>query len=184
MVRVPFLGVVVSEMDGNGPCDRQADAGNEESDRNDKNGSVQVLSSLGETAGIGYRAPPAARRADGLGGSRTTDAAQEVRTESHCGLRRVVSGKFSIAIAVWQQVFCELHPRSKRYRMERMTSATTGRKPDLVLKCMDKVSGQKSGKIGAAWINKDGSITLVVDFPQKVEANAAMVYTLFANDAP
>jgi hypothetical protein len=39
---------------------------------------------------------------------------------------------------------------------------TKGRHPDYKLKLMDKVSKEKS-KVGAAWENEDGSITIKLD---------------------
>ena len=37
------------------------------------------------------------------------------------------------------------------------------RTPDMVLSVMDKTTGARSGKIGAAWHNEDGSISLVLN---------------------
>lgn len=39
----------------------------------------------------------------------------------------------------------------------------TPKAPDYILKAMNKETGEKSGRIGAAWNNKDGSINIVLD---------------------
>jgi hypothetical protein len=54
------------------------------------------------------------------------------------------------------------------------------RTPDFVLKAMNKATGSKTGKVGAAWQNEDGSISLVLDLP--IMPSPDMVYTLFTND--
>jgi hypothetical protein len=58
------------------------------------------------------------------------------------------------------------------------------RKPDYVLKVMNKGTGQKSGRIGGAWANGDGSISLIMDFPNTVQNDPSglLVYTLFPNN--
>jgi hypothetical protein len=37
------------------------------------------------------------------------------------------------------------------------------RSPDYYLKVMNKATGQKSGRLGAGWVNEDGSINFVLD---------------------
>jgi hypothetical protein len=56
--------------------------------------------------------------------------------------------------------------------------------PDLVLKAMDKVTGNRSGKIGAAWLNADGSVQLSLDPGVSITYNTDIVYMLFPNDRP
>lgn len=56
------------------------------------------------------------------------------------------------------------------------------RRPDYVLKGLDKATEFRSGKIGAAWINRDGSIRVVLDTFTKLESNPNFIYTLFPND--
>jgi len=60
--------------------------------------------------------------------------------------------------------------------------ATKGRAPNFILKAMNKVTDQKSGKIGAAWSNADGTITLVLDMFVKIDYTPDIVLTLFPND--
>ena len=53
------------------------------------------------------------------------------------------------------------------------------RKPDYVLKGMNKVTDEKVQKLGAAWSNEDGSISLVIDRFVVLPTDSAWVYTLF-----
>lgn len=54
-----------------------------------------------------------------------------------------------------------------------------GRTPDYKLKMMDKRTGVKSRKMGAAWINESGSITINLDPFVSIPASADIVLTLF-----
>jgi hypothetical protein len=56
------------------------------------------------------------------------------------------------------------------------------RKPDLVLRAMNKRTNTKSGKIGAAWSNPDGSISLRLDAGVVIEHHVDVIFTLFPND--
>jgi len=56
--------------------------------------------------------------------------------------------------------------------------------PNLVLKAMDTVTGAKSGKLGAAWFNNDGSVSLHLDPGVSISYNVAICYMLFPNDRP
>lgn len=40
---------------------------------------------------------------------------------------------------------------------------TVGRKPDYRIAALNKVTDEKQARIGAAWVNPDGSISLVFD---------------------
>lgn len=54
------------------------------------------------------------------------------------------------------------------------------RPPDMILKVMDKEKDLKSNRIGCAWVNGDGSLTLQMDWPNVVTGeNKNLVYTLF-----
>lgn len=53
-------------------------------------------------------------------------------------------------------------------------------KPDYKLKAMDKRNSRKAC-LGAAWKNKDGSITIVMDPCCQVEYGNEIVYNLFPN---
>lgn len=57
----------------------------------------------------------------------------------------------------------------------------TPRRPDLVMKVMNKKTDQKSGRIGCGWVNQDGSISFQVDFPFVIQADANLQYMLFPN---
>lgn len=58
----------------------------------------------------------------------------------------------------------------------------TGRAPDFILKAMNKETDQKSGRIGCAWQNADGSLSLAIDPFVTLTSSAEMVITLFPND--
>lgn len=60
-------------------------------------------------------------------------------------------------------------------------SKDKGRSPDLILKVMDKKTGEKA-KQGAAWINEDGSITVQLDLCCTLTRNPDIVITLFPAD--
>lgn len=58
-----------------------------------------------------------------------------------------------------------------------------GRKPDYMVSALDKETGRKASRIGAAWINPDGSISVKLDFCVVLNAaNDNLVVTLFPND--
>lgn len=71
------------------------------------------------------------------------------------------------------------HPQTLVSYLAEKKETIMSRPPDFYLKVMNKMTGQKSGKIGAARLNSDRSITLVVDFPHSVEDNKDFLYTLF-----
>lgn len=54
----------------------------------------------------------------------------------------------------------------------------TGRKPDYWLKAMNKDTNEKR-KIGAAWNNVDGSISIDIDAFTLINSSPALVLTLF-----
>lgn len=56
------------------------------------------------------------------------------------------------------------------------------RKPDFILSALVKTTGVKSGKIGCAWKNGDGSITLALDAGTIIEHHKDVLFTLFPND--
>lgn len=56
------------------------------------------------------------------------------------------------------------------------------RRPDFILKALDKATGQKSGKIGAGWQNENGSISLKVDMCVVLTSNPNLILTLFPFD--
>lgn len=47
---------------------------------------------------------------------------------------------------------------------------------------MSRVTGQKSSRMGVGWTNEDGSVTIEVDFPHKIEASSDMLWKLFPKD--
>jgi hypothetical protein len=56
------------------------------------------------------------------------------------------------------------------------------RTPDYILKVMDKVTDAKSGKLGVAWVNEDGSLTIQVDPGVAISYTSTQVVKLFPND--
>lgn len=56
------------------------------------------------------------------------------------------------------------------------------RRPDFILKALNKATDQRTGKIGAAWINQDGSIALVLDPAVQIHSDPELVIMLFPND--
>jgi hypothetical protein len=54
-----------------------------------------------------------------------------------------------------------------------------GRKPDYVLKALNKKTDEKVAHAGAAWVNPDGSITLVLDRFVVLPSDPDWVLTLF-----
>lgn len=57
------------------------------------------------------------------------------------------------------------------------------RKPDYRVAAMNKDTDDKS-QIGAAWTNKDGSITIVLDSFVHLDGGKALLVTLFPNNDP
>jgi hypothetical protein len=57
------------------------------------------------------------------------------------------------------------------------------RAPDFILKALNKRTDAKSGKIGCAWANADGSLTVQLDMMVSLQYDADLVLTLFPNDA-
>jgi hypothetical protein len=54
------------------------------------------------------------------------------------------------------------------------------RSPDYRIGAMNKRTDEKNGKVGAAWINNDGSISLVLDtFVQLPVGSPDLLITLF-----
>ena len=58
------------------------------------------------------------------------------------------------------------------------------RKPDYRLKALNKVTGEKSRNVGAAWVNKDGSISIDIEPFVVLQGGNALVLTLFPEDKP
>ena len=56
------------------------------------------------------------------------------------------------------------------------------RTPDYILKVMDKVTDARSGKLGCAWVNDDGSLTIQVDPGVAISYTTTQVIKLFPND--
>lgn len=57
-----------------------------------------------------------------------------------------------------------------------------GSKPHFRLKALNKVTGQKSNYLGGAWVNPNGSITLVLDMFVTIPSDPSIVLTLFPAD--
>jgi len=56
------------------------------------------------------------------------------------------------------------------------------RPPDFKLKAMNKATNEKSPKVGAAWKNTDGSISIDLDAFVILTASPDLVLTLFPNE--
>ena len=58
------------------------------------------------------------------------------------------------------------------------------RTPDFILKALNRRTEQRTGKIGCAWQNEDGSITIQLDMCTSLMADPDLLVTLFPNDRP
>jgi hypothetical protein len=58
---------------------------------------------------------------------------------------------------------------------------TIARKPDFWVKAMNKATNEKR-KIGAAWLNKDGSVSVDIDAFTILQSSPDLVITLFPID--
>lgn len=58
----------------------------------------------------------------------------------------------------------------------------TPRSPDYIVKALDKSNDQRKGRIGAAWLNEDGSISISLD--PFVVIDASLTINLFPKDTP
>lgn len=56
------------------------------------------------------------------------------------------------------------------------------RQPDYILKALNKETDEKSGRIGVAWMNTNGSLTLSIDMMVTLASNPNVVLTLFPNN--
>lgn len=66
-------------------------------------------------------------------------------------------------------------------RIDQLPTREYGRKPDFWVKAMNKRTDEKR-KIGAAWQNEDGSISVAIDCFTVLEASPDLVVTLFPVD--
>lgn len=58
----------------------------------------------------------------------------------------------------------------------------TSRTPDFVLKVLDKETGIRSGKIGCAWKDEDGGLTIQLDPCVTLPSRPTLLIRLFPND--
>jgi hypothetical protein len=58
------------------------------------------------------------------------------------------------------------------------------RKPDLVLMAMNTETGDRTGKIGAGWLNEDGSVSVRLDDGVCIQQQRGVIFTLFPNNRP
>lgn len=56
------------------------------------------------------------------------------------------------------------------------------RKPDFILRALNKKTDERSGKLGCAWLNANGSLSLVLDMMVTITANSDVLLTLFPNE--
>lgn len=62
--------------------------------------------------------------------------------------------------------------------IEKTESKPKPKSPDYKVGCLNKVTGEK-GNIGAAWLNNDGTINIVLNNLVVVQASKDLVITLF-----
>jgi hypothetical protein len=55
-------------------------------------------------------------------------------------------------------------------------------RPTHVIKVMDRSTGRKGGRVGAAWVNPDGSISIHLDTGVTLSWNDGLMITAFEND--
>ena len=58
------------------------------------------------------------------------------------------------------------------------------RTPDYHLKALNKRTGERTGKVGAAWRNEDGSVSIKLDMFVSLIYDPDLLLTLFVNDRP
>jgi hypothetical protein len=58
----------------------------------------------------------------------------------------------------------------------------TNRKPDYILKAINKVNQDKSPRLGAAWINTNGTVSIIMDVGCTIGYDKELTITLFKND--
>lgn len=70
-------------------------------------------------------------------------------------------------------------PKGLEYqRTDQLSTRGYGRKPDYWVKAMNKATNEKR-KIGAAWMNEDGSVSINIDCFTVLQASPDLVITLF-----
>lgn len=62
-----------------------------------------------------------------------------------------------------------------------MTTQSSGRKPDYRVAVMDKVTNEKNSNAGGAWINQDGSISVILNGFVCFQSTKNLLITLFPN---
>lgn len=58
------------------------------------------------------------------------------------------------------------------------------RTPDYHLKALNTRTGERTGKVGAAWKNDDGSVSIKLDMFVTLMYDPDLLVTLFVNDRP
>lgn len=58
------------------------------------------------------------------------------------------------------------------------------RTPDYHLKALNTRTGERTGKVGAAWENDDGSVSIKLDMFVTLAYDPDLLVTLFVNDRP
>jgi hypothetical protein len=58
----------------------------------------------------------------------------------------------------------------------------TPTRPTHTIKVMDRATKQKGGRVGAAWLNKDGSISIQLDVGISLSWNDGLMITAFENN--
>lgn len=58
----------------------------------------------------------------------------------------------------------------------------TPTKPTHTIKVMDRATKKKGGRVGSAWLNKDGSISISLDTGITLSWNDGLMITAFENN--
>ena len=58
----------------------------------------------------------------------------------------------------------------------------TSRTPDFVLKGLNTQTNERTGKLGAAWTNEDGTVSIRFDSFIILEQRPGWIFTLFPKD--
>ena len=58
------------------------------------------------------------------------------------------------------------------------------RKPDYILRSMHRVTHAKSPRLGAAWKNADGTVSIIMDLGCSITYGPELTVMLFPNDKP
>ncbi len=61
---------------------------------------------------------------------------------------------------------------------------SNNRRPDYILKAIHHVTHDRSPRLGAAWKNADGTVSIIMDLGCSLAYGPELTVMLFPNDAP